>query len=180
VASVNPQSSEDLENRIIYRYPATRFEQAASLYQNTLTQGLKTLVNQDSGGLTSLVVPANSSKAKYYILELMFKTSALLTNTLGFGGPIDVMLETGFFRIEFPAIGTIQLDGKPTQSKFYDKKNIIYFPSSSLRSVGYGNIQMEPSAILSNYIGNTNILFDTGSANAKLICLMYSVITFVK
>jgi len=176
---VNPQSSEDLDSRIIYRFPATRFEQALTLYENTLTPGLKTLVNQDSGGSTSLVVPANSSKARLYIIELHFKLSASLVNTFLAGAP-RVLLETSFFRAEFPAVGAINLDGKPTQSKFYEVRNTIYYPSSSLRSVGYGNLQIEPSAVLANYIYNANITLDTITAVSQLICLLYPVITFVK
>lgn len=176
---VNPQSSEDLDSRTIYRFPATRFEQALTLYENTLTPGLKTLVNQDSGGTTSLVVPANASEAKFYTVELMFKLSASLVNVFLAGTP-RILLETGFFRAEFPAVGILNFDGKPTQSKFYEKKNTIFYPSSALRSVGYGNLQIEPSAVLTNYLYNTNITFDTGTAVSQLVCLLYPVITFVK
>lgn len=179
MASVNPQSLEDLPSRTVYRYPATRFEQVATLYQNTTTPGLKTLVNQDSGSTTSLVIPATNQKAKFFTIELFFKSSVLLKNNAIAGFP-DVLANTDFLRIEFSAANGINFDGKPTQSKFYESKNLVYYNSSALRSIGYGSLQLEPSANMANYLYNPNNVYDISFAVSQLVCLMYPVVTFIK
>ena len=121
MAQVAPQSTEELPDKIVYKYPATRFEQVATIYSDTSSPGLKTLINQDSGGSTSLIVPPSANKAKYYTIDVFFKTGVILKNTLL--GATYFFIENDFFRIEFPAVGLLQFDGRPTQSKFYNKEN---------------------------------------------------------
>lgn len=179
MASVNPQSFEDLPWRTIYRFPATRFEQVATLYENTTTPGLKTLVNQDSGATTSLVIPATNQKAKYFTIEFFFKPSVILRNNAIAGFPY-VVAKTDFLRIEFSATEVVNFDGKPTQTKFYESKNLVYYNSSALRSVAYGSMQLEPSADMANYLYNSNNVYDITTSVSQLICLLYPVVTFYK
>jgi hypothetical protein len=175
MAAVNSQSVEDFADRIIYRYPAARFEQAAVIFESAVDPGLKTLVNTATS--TEFNIPASGISARFYKVDWTFKLLISMFNS-GSGG-WQVFNDIKFLRYITPA-PALNYDGKSFQTEFYDDKTEAYIPSAQLRTISITNIQVEPVSIAANYLVNASIAWDFGAAVTQLIALLQPVVTFYK
>lgn len=173
MAIINAVSIEDYSDRIIYRYPGGRYEQAASTLFPVFSTGLKTLVNTETS--RSYDVPRSGSPARFYRIDYVFNTAAsflLSDNSTNYSIAID------FLRI---LINSLNYDGKTAQTEFYEKKTENYLASSQLRAINIGNIQVEPKFSISDiqWTGLSGIT-PSAATTAFLIAIIQPVVTMFK
>jgi len=181
VADVNAQSVEDFADRIIYRFPAGRYEQAATTWPLVMTPGLKTLVNTDTS--RSYVIPASGISAKFFKIEWFFNLAVVMQNDAVPGTPL-VMVDIDFLRFATPS-PSLNYDGKSLQTEFYERKIENYYSSPQLRAINISNISVEPKSITANYLGgstslDSRISWNVVSSVSYLVALFQPVVTFYK
>lgn len=170
MASVNAQSIEELPDRIIYRYPGGRFEQASGSFASSLASGFKTCVNTDT--TREYVVPSSNQPARFFKIDLFFNCFLSVANTLN-GGYVQ-LVELGFSKIYAP----LNYDGKSLQTEFYEKNNVNLYTSRQLRSVSIANISIEPVAGSLMAANNGYFAYNTGVS--FIVAIMHPVITYFK
>jgi hypothetical protein len=177
MATVNAQSVEDFADRIIYRFPGGRFEQAPVTWKDTMTPGLKTLVNTDTN--RQYVVPASGIGAKFYKIEWFFSAFVVFVNDATAGAGQEMMTNIGFVRIN---AGNLNYDGKPQQTEFYTEKIENYYTSPQLRSINIANIQMEPkiNAIDAASTGTWTTNYQAVASVSYLGVIAQPTVTFYK
>ena len=178
MATVNAQSVEDFADRIVYRFPAARFEQVPVTIKNTGSPGLKTLVNVATS--TSFMVPASGMAARFFKIEWIINTSVVLTNTAS--GTILQMVKIDFLKY---LASSLNYDGKSQQIEFYEKNTENYYTSPQLRAINIGNISIEPIIETTNMSGagfglNAVIDWDISSSVSYIVALLHPVVTFYK
>lgn len=181
MADVQAQSVEDFADRIIYRYPAGRYEQVAVTWQNTMTPGLKVLVNTDT--TRRYIVPASGIIARFFKIEWFFNLGVVFQNDAVGGNPL-VLVEMDFLRFLTPS-PSLSYDGKSMQTEFYEKKTENIYQSPQLRSINISNISVEPRSIAANYLGGSTALdarvsWNIASSVSYLVALFQPVVTFYK
>lgn len=178
MATVNAQSVEDFADRIIYRFPATRFEQTPVTIKNTGSPGLKTLVNTSAN--VSYVIPASGVSARFFKIQWLINTAVVLSNTAS-----GTILQTvGIDFLRYSALG-LNYDGRSMQTEFYEKNTENYYPSVQLRSINLGDISIEPIINTTNLSGagfglNAVLDWDIIGAVSYIVALLNPVVTFYK
>lgn len=174
MAVINAQSVEDFSDRIIYRFPAGRYEQALSNFADTISSGYKTLVNTETSRRYN--IPQSGISARFYKINLLF--SAVLIG-VGPGAYTSIMARAGFFRINAPSL---TFDGKSMQTEFYEPKNEIMYGAAQLRAIDITDIQMEPSLATTDFQGTalSTFNFGAGSLDSRLAVLMQIIVTYYK
>lgn len=181
MATVNAQSVEDFADRIVYRFPAGRYEQIATTWGATMTPGLKVLVNTDT--TRSYVIPASGVSAKFFKIEWFFKLGVVFQNDAISGTPL-VLVEMDFLKFLTPA-PALSYDGKSLQTEFYQEKTENIYQSPQLRAINISNISVEPRSIASNYLGGSTSLdarvsWNIVSSVSYLVALFQPTVTFYK
>lgn len=176
MANVAAQSAEEFTDRVIYRYPACRFEQTPGNVALSLSVGLKTLTNTTAS--TSFVIPASGISAKMYRVEWCFVTSVQVSE---FSHPIgNTLIRCGFNQL---IASSLNYDGKPLQTKFYKNTAEVFVISNQLRAINITDLQVEPlwsfgdlqftGGVASGYLQWTD-------ATVALVALMQPTVTFYK
>lgn len=180
MADVAAQSIEEFGDRIIYRYPAARFEQVPVIFSAALSPGLKTLVNTQAA--VSFVIPPIGITAKLFQIDWLLKTYIVLQNDALAGTPLTCV-NIGFVRMVTPS-PLLNYDGKSLQTQFYETKTTNLLSSKQLRSINVSDIQLEPASDSSNYANgpasDARFLFNTPSAVSYLLALFQPVVTLYK
>lgn len=175
MAVIAPQSVEELSDRIIYRYPGGRYDQALTNWNGALTSGQKTLVNTDT--TRSYSVPASGIPARFFSVDLYFTTSVVLKEILGVNGNMNVVC--GFFSISIP---TLNYDGRTLQTDFYQPKTTNYIPSTQLRAINLSNILVDPIFNIGEvqFTALSGFGFSNGASETQLIAIIQPIVTMYK
>jgi len=172
MAEVNAQSVEEFPDRVIYRYPAGRYEQGAVSAGNVFSPGLKTCVNTQTS--ISYIVPSSGLSARFYKIEWLFKSVVQSTNAIN---SITILNSIDFLRY---SATSLNYDGKSLQTEFYQEKTENYYTSPQLRSINIGNISVETRPSLANYLLTAQIdIFNSTNTNF-IIALLQPIVTFYK
>lgn len=173
MASVGAQCIENINDRIIYTYPAAEFTQVPVSVGPALTPGLKTLVNNAAS--TSFIVPASGNSARYFIIDWVVSCGIVQTNNL---------TATSFTaKIEYMKLfaGSLNYDGRTLQTLFYAERVSNIYSGSQLRAINISNISIEPKINLTDYISNSAVAQVQPSASSySIIAYMQPVVTFYK
>ena len=178
MANINAQSVEDLPDRIIYRYPAGRYQQTPTNWVYIGNPGLTTLVNTQTS--RSYVIPASGISAKLFKIEWVINTFAVFD--AGSNGLRSIKYD--FARIVTPS-PALNYDGKTLQTEFYEKKTENFYTSPQLRSINISDIQVEPMFDITNIAGAgaglTAVLdFNLAATTFYMAALMQPTVTFYK
>lgn len=170
MANVNPQSIEEFNDRVIYRYPGGRFEQSSGSFAASLSSGLKTCVNTDT--TRNYVVPASNQPARFFKIDLFFNCFLSVANTLN-GGYVQ-LVDLDFSKIYAP----LNYDGKSLQTEFYEKNTTNFYTSRQFRSLSIADISVEPVAGVLMAANNGYFAYNTGVS--FIVAIMQPVITYFK
>jgi hypothetical protein len=174
MATVNAQSVEDFAGRIVYRYPSCRFQQAAGLWELTMSPGVKSLVNTDLALV--YVVPSSGTSYLFFKIQWAIKVGVVFSNGAIPGNPL-VFTESSFSKIS----ANINYDGKSLQTEFSDKKIENFYTSPQLRAINVGNISLEPLTIAANLAPDpTRIAANILTADAYLVAMFTPIVTAYK
>ena len=173
MANVNAQAVEEFQDRVVYRYPGGRFEQALTNFAGALGVGLKTLVNTDTS--RTYVVPNSGISARFYKVNIDIYVCIEGTETT-FG---LTLIKTSFFRVSMP---TLNFDGKPLLTDFYKENNELFVTSSQLRAINIGNMLVEPANEFSNIQGTalSTVSLGGGAGTTGIFAYMQPTVTFYK
>lgn len=174
MADVAAQSIEEFADRIIYRYPGGRYEQASTDYYGSLTIGLKTLVNTQAS--ISYNIPRSGISARFFKVEWNMTASVAI---LADGVASYFLVKTDFFRI---VASSLNYDGKSLQTEFYKEQTENIVSAPQLRSINITNIQIEPRFDLS-LIQSTGLSYVRAAPSpgtCYLIAILQPVVTHYK
>lgn len=180
MATVNAQSVEDFADRIVYRFPAGRYEQTPVSWNSMCSPGLKTLVNTDAS--RSYVVPSSGLSYKFFKIEWLIKTFVVL-DTATAPGLKSIVCDFARYSSLAPALN---YDGRSLQTEFYEKKSENVYASASLRSINISNIALEPimhTTDLStggSYGFNAFLDWSTSAVTNYLVALLQPTVTAYK
>lgn len=175
MANVNAQSVEDFADRIIYRFPAGRYEQAAlGNISTVISTGLKTLANTDTS--RSYIIPSSGISARFFKIEWVFNMAIQVNNyIIGY----DLLIDHDFIRYSTPA-PALNYDGKTLQTEFYERKTENYYQAQQLRSINIKDIAVEPKLTDLLYVITAQFDLNLGSNTNKLVALLQPIVTFYK
>lgn len=174
MANVNAQSIEEFADRIIYRYPAGRYEAIPGNISTVISTGLKTLVNTDAS--RSYIVPASGISARFFKIEWVFNMAIQVNNAIiGY----DLLIDHDFIRYSTPD-PALNYDGKALQTEFYERKTENYYQSPQLRSINIKDIAVEPKLTDLLYVITAQFDLNLGSNSNKLVALLQPIVTFYK
>lgn len=173
MAAVNAQSVEDFADRIVYRYPGGRYEQALTTMSGAFSVGLKLLANTDIN--RSYIIPTSGVQARFFKVEYVAIAAAQVAETtIG-----NTLIPIQFSKISIP---TLNYDGKSQQTEFYDTKFENIIPASYLRAINIGNISIEPVLDYGTmqWTGLSGVQFNIGGATTGLVAIVHPTVTFYK
>lgn len=179
MAQINAQSVEDFSDRIVYRYTGGRYEQALTDWPGALSSTVaKTLVNTQTS--RSYIVPASGISARFYKIEFEIYTAVNLTEN-AVGANIGLTLA----RMKFLQISmsSLNFDGKPQVTEFYNEKTELMYTSPQLRAINLGDIKMVPLCIWTDLRYPTAVpypQFSTGAGTTQLVAIVKPTVTFYK
>ena len=174
MAIVNPQSTEEYGDRVVYSFQAASFTQAASTYALIAAPGYKTLVNDAT--TTEFAIPAQSYAARFFKIEWFFVPSARLYNN------ILSSYVAGALKVNRIRATTLNYDGKAYQTVFYrDVGDSLIYASSQLRSINITNIELDPIMEIGTYsVYGLPVTVNVYNLDCKLLLLAYPVVTMFR
>ena len=179
MATVNTQSVEDFADRIVYRFPGGRYEQALTGWVGAFSSATtKTLVNTDTS--RSYVIPASGINAKFYKIDIEIFTAVNVTEAASGANIGLTQTKISFFKVSIPSLN---FDGKPQVTDYYSQKTEQFYTSPQLRAINIGDLIIEPIVMYSELLSTPVVTypqFDIGAGKTQIVAYLKPTVTFYK